>query len=65
MTTPSPGPWRVHPAARDMLDVVRNVAGIDDAWLDHAHPRLLREAIRQIRDEARAAIASNQRGVTL
>jgi len=40
----------------ELLDVARNIAAIDDAWLAKAHPRLLRAAIREIRDEARAAI---------
>lgn len=48
---------RLIAAAPDLLDVARNVGGIDDGWLKGAHPELLRKAILQIRDEARAAIA--------
>jgi hypothetical protein len=42
----------------DLLDVVANVAAIDEGWLKAAHPTLLRKAIAEIRAEARAAMDS-------
>jgi hypothetical protein len=44
-------------AAPDMLDLARNVAGLDDQWLANANERRLRDLIHEYREQARAAIA--------
>jgi hypothetical protein len=44
-------------AAPDMLDLARNVAGLDDQYLANTNEGGLRVLIREWRKEARAAIA--------
>jgi hypothetical protein len=48
---------RLIAAAPDLFAAARSMAAIDDGWLASAHERLLREAIKEIRNEARSAIA--------
>ncbi len=43
-------------AAAALLDLARNVGGLDDAWLANAHEKTLRDLVTEWRAAARQAL---------
>lgn len=55
---------RLIAAAPELLDLARNIAGLDDGAFTRADLNYFRSLIREYRDEARAAIAKAEGGAS-